>query len=309
MSDYTVEREIAVIGERAHETIELKYIKWGKNPAKYDLRKWGGDTPYKGGVTLTEEEAERLYWALSEELGYGSEEDYYEEESDYDDDDEEEIEDSEYEEYDDNDEDEDEDDYYYEYEYEIDERSFFVVKSMDECDENGHDYFDVNAVVNYLSGSQIKGYPFRAKYCQDCNVYYIHQYVYNDIKKIGGILCPVLTEAEYNRYRNGGYDGELSNEGPLKLLGYSVAKDGLSSAERQRLLSWIIANNIMGLDKERVMSYLKFFIRGRQGNTNMSAAVQKWQEDLDFVRGRKSFGSNAIPMGVARFINGRPKIY
>ncbi len=51
-----------------------------------------------------------------------------------------------------------------------------------------------------------------------------------------------------------------------------------------------------------MVSYLEFFIKRSQGRPNLSAAVQKWREDKDYLTGIDSIGENAPPMGVARFI-------
>ena len=59
MIEYTVEREIATVGNK-----KLTVTRWGSNPAKLDLRTWRtADQPGKG-VTLTDEEAEALHRAL-----------------------------------------------------------------------------------------------------------------------------------------------------------------------------------------------------------------------------------------------------
>lgn len=62
MIEYTVEREIATVGNK-----KLTVTRWGSNPAKLDLRTWrtvdGQETPGKG-VTLSDEEAVTLHCAL-----------------------------------------------------------------------------------------------------------------------------------------------------------------------------------------------------------------------------------------------------
>lgn len=229
MLKYTVEREIAVLEDRGHETVELNLIKWGNNQAKYDLRRWNEDGEPLKGITLSEDAIEELYRALSEELGYGSRND---EDEEWDtSSDEEKIEDD--------------------AELQtIDYRSFFVMKSMDECDEKEHDYSEVIATVPMMIDDEFEDIEFPAIYCKDCNVYYVSEQFYNELKSRGKVLCQMLTEDEYRRYLAGIDFGELSPKGPLILLGYTVARDKngediLSSSERKQLLDWIIGNEIM----------------------------------------------------------------
>ena len=310
MVKYTIEKKIAVIEDRGNETVELNYIKWGSNPAKYDLRRWDENGEPLKGITLSEEGLEELYWALSEELGYGSGEDDIEvpfgspDEDDDDDDyteeydDEDGEEDDEYADEEDDDENDDE-------VRTIDYRSFFVLKSMRECDQKGHDYRDVVATVPIMIDDKFTNFEFPAVYCQDCNVYYVTERIYNDLKKRGKVLCQMLTEDEYRRFLSGHDFYDLNPKGPLCLLGYTTkrdkyGKDILTSAERKHLLDWIIDNGIM--DKKKVLFYLDTFIKKGQGNTSMSVAVQKWKEDKAYLTGVKSEGKNAPPMGVARFV-------
>ena len=293
MVKYNIERKIAVIEERGHETVEINLIKWGNNPAKYDLRRWNDAGEPLKGITLSEDGIEELYWALSEELGYGARDDNDEELNDTfgeDDND-----------YEDNEETDEEDEL-----LTIDYRSFFVMKTMHECDQKGHDYSDVIATVPIMIDDEFKNIEFPAIYCRDCNVYYVTEKIYNELKNRGKVLCQMLTEDEYRRYLAGIDFGELSPKGPLYLLGYTVARDRkgediLTPAERKQLLDWIICNGIM--KKKKVVFYLDLFIKKGQGNTNMSRSVQKWREDKDYLTGIKSEGKNAPPMGVARFVH------
>lgn len=297
MVKYTIEREIAVIEDKGRETIELNYIKWGNNPAKYDLRRWTDEGEPLKGITLTEEGLEELYWAISEELGYGSEE---EQDDDFDN----EYEDEE-DEYSDEDEEDDEEEDIDDDTFPIDYRSFFVLQSMDECEQDGHDYCNVIATVPVMIDDEFNDIEFPAIYCKDCNIYYITEEVYYHIKGMGKVLCQILTEDEYHRYLAGSDFSNLSPKGPLYLLGYNVARDRngddiLTSSERKHLLDWIIDNGIM--KKKKVIFYLDLFVKKNQGRTNMSLAVQKWREDKEYLTGIKSDGKNAPPMGVARIV-------
>lgn len=66
---YEVLKECGIIGERKNgkEVIRLRYMKWGDNDPRYDIRAWKEDGQgYKIG-TFTGEEMENLYEILKKE--------------------------------------------------------------------------------------------------------------------------------------------------------------------------------------------------------------------------------------------------
>lgn len=73
-----------------------------------------------------------------------------------------------------------------------------------------------------------------------------------------------------------------NDNSPLKLAGYNVnANDGLTAVERHRLLSSIIDEGV--LPKYKVCEYLRYFISQGQFQKRMKNAVEKWEDDLEFV--------------------------
>ena len=79
-----------------------------------------------------------------------------------------------------------------------------------------------------------------------------------------------------------GYE-KLADASVLKICGYTVNQsDALSSLERQSILKRIIDREI--LTKQRVMSYIKFFINNSQNRKTMKYAVSKWVEDLKWLQ-------------------------
>jgi hypothetical protein len=59
---YTIENELAVLSKNDKGwQKELNLVKWGDNPAKYDIRMWGPDHTKMGkGITLGSEELNEL---------------------------------------------------------------------------------------------------------------------------------------------------------------------------------------------------------------------------------------------------------
>ncbi len=161
MIDYDIVRNISVIREAGTKTLELNVVRWGKNLPKYDLRKWNDGEPEKG-ITLNEEELESLFYSIGEELDLleDSEEELYEEDFEEDD-----LEDDE--EYEDVD---------GIVEEPIDYRSFFIHGNMNKCDNDGHDYHRIIAVIPLLTKDKVVNIEVPAYHCIDCHAYYISEY-------------------------------------------------------------------------------------------------------------------------------------
>ena len=71
--DYRIIRQLGILGEKDNITTELNIISYNNYKPKLDLRKWEkkGDTKLlQRGLTLTDEEAKKLYEALKEYLEY-----------------------------------------------------------------------------------------------------------------------------------------------------------------------------------------------------------------------------------------------
>ena len=77
--------------------------------------------------------------------------------------------------------------------------------------------------------------------------------------------------------------GKFNEQSKLKMLGYNVQQaDGMSSGERQNLLSSIIRSGQM-TDAE-VTNHLEMLIHLNSGKPNMFNACGSWREDLEFVQ-------------------------
>lgn len=68
--EFEIQKEIAVLSEASNGwQKELNLVSWNGREPKYDIRDWSPDhSKMSKGVTLTEQEAERLLASLREEL-------------------------------------------------------------------------------------------------------------------------------------------------------------------------------------------------------------------------------------------------
>lgn len=64
---YDIVEKIAVLSEKGTWTKELNKVSWNDRPAKFDLRDWNHeDGKMRKGITLTDEECQKLREALNE---------------------------------------------------------------------------------------------------------------------------------------------------------------------------------------------------------------------------------------------------
>lgn len=163
---------------------------------------------------------------------------------------------------------------------------------------NTHIISDIDAVIMVVDneGKQ-KAFKISAGYCAQCNIYFIMDSVYQNLKRQGIILCRITDEKTYLKggFMNG---AKLAQESILMQYGYNVSQmEGLSATRRQKILAVIIDNKV--LSKNEIISYLDFFIRQHGRRSNMELAVAKWEDDRDFVEHYRigeytQYGVNAI---------------
>lgn len=166
------------------------------------------------------------------------------------------------------------------------------------CMHEDHNICDIDAKIMVLDeNGQENEVIVSAGYCAQCNIYFIMDSVYQNLKKQGIILCRITDEKTYLKggFMNG---AKLAQESILMQYGYNVSQiDGLSATRRQKILAVIIDNKV--LSKNEIISYLDFFIWQHGRRSNMEFAVAKWENDRDFVEHYRigeytQYGVNAI---------------
>ena len=166
------------------------------------------------------------------------------------------------------------------------------------CMHEEHEIQNITAVVKILlEDGREEEIQISAGYCQQCNVYFIMESTYQELKRKGIILCRVTDSKTYAKggFMNG---SKLAQESILMQYGYNVSQTvGLSARQRQKILAVMIDNKV--LSKSEIISYLDFFIRQHGSRNNMGVAISKWEDDREFVEHYRSgeytkFGVNAI---------------
>lgn len=81
---------------------------------------------------------------------------------------------------------------------------------------------------------------------------------------------------------------DLREFSKLKLFGYSVGANGLSTGARHELLDFILKNHLMTASE--IKSQLQFNIRFIGKKAHMDDAVGDWEKDIDYVNNYISSG-------------------
>ena len=165
-------------------------------------------------------------------------------------------------------------------------KDFIIRKSSVSCIHRNHAIEHIDATVNVIDyGGNISLQTLSAYYCSECNLYYVMDSTYENLRKSGIPLCKVTDEEGYrnlNIVSNGTIP--LSPKSILNLLGYNVSQEeNLSTEQRHRILREIIDNKICS--KDHVISLLNFFIkmRQKQNTSKYDLAISKWESDRDYI--------------------------
>lgn len=182
----------------------------------------------------------------------------------------------------------------------LDLTNVIIRKNSLHCDAK-HTIIDMAGEVQiYKRNGEVKNYLVPIAYCKDCNLYYILEDTYVEIKKKGIIMCQIMTYNKYKEY--GSYDPEdiyWKNESPLKIMGYNVNKvDDLTTNQRRMILERIIENKI--LTRHKVLSYLDFFVKNHKGFPD---AVKKWKEDRIYIEQYELESNPKVAIGKIIVIN------
>lgn len=167
------------------------------------------------------------------------------------------------------------------------------------CMHKSHHIENILAIINILDeDGNILVRKVTAGYCRECNLYFILDSTYQELKKIGVIMCRISDEKMYAKknYLNG---ESLARESLLMQYGYNVSEiDGLTKKRRHIILAIIIERKI--LSKSEIISYLDFFISQKRNMGNMELAVSKWEEDRLFVESYRNEEKQIIVKNIYR---------
>lgn len=171
----------------------------------------------------------------------------------------------------------------------IDLRNFIIHTNYDSCENEGHEYERVIAVIPFINKNGIvTEEKIVARHCFTCRAYYISEEIYNHYMAYGHFLCQTVSYNEYKdilnqiRLKNNRYD--VASESKFKLFGYNVGKkDAFSDVYRQTVLKYMIEGGLT--NNNEAIHFIEFNINNHENKTNMRDAVAKWKRDKAFLGG------------------------
>lgn len=159
----------------------------------------------------------------------------------------------------------------------------FIIKgNVFKCKDKLHNIKDIIAEFDIINNDgEIVACKVPAGYCENCNVYFILESIYFELRQRGIILCKIVDEKSYYKKLTTG-ERNMASQSILMEYGYHVSQRKELSAENRRLiLSVLLDNNI--ISKSEIISYLNLFISQKKSMYNMQTAVSRWKEDKLFV--------------------------
>lgn len=162
-------------------------------------------------------------------------------------------------------------------------KDFVVRRTTFKCIHDAHKLQNVDGIITLIDkkGNLIEK-KITAGYCSNCNVYFIMESTYQSLKKFGTPVCRISDEKNYIKNMGSINGMHLAQESILMQYGYNVdQKKSLSSIQRKKILSLLIDNEI--LTKPDIISYLDFFINQRKYQSKYEKAIEKWENDRDFI--------------------------
>ena len=159
--------------------------------------------------------------------------------------------------------------------------TLYVFKGTSACVRKGHQLEAATGILATLYGIPVE---VNVNYCPQCRKYFIGAGEYQHYRNL---LGPVVGNFKFVGFPKGDGFESLAAESPLMLCGYNVregrnGEEGLTPSERHTILAAIIEFGI--LSKPVVINYLNSFISRNRNNPRMWLAVDKWEDDLEWVR-------------------------
>jgi hypothetical protein len=120
-------------------------------------------------------------------------------------------------------------------------------------------------------------------YCESCNQYFdFYESFAAQLKKHGFDLhMAVLNYYDENNRPIEFKDFELKEYSKLNLFGYRAGKHGLSTGQREKLLSTLIKGKYMTASE--IKAHLSFLIRFQGDKAGLENAKRDWENDIQFV--------------------------
>ena len=165
---------------------------------------------------------------------------------------------------------------------------FVVRRDVFKCMNKDHVLANVNASIGIINkDGKVIQTTVSAGYCKECNTFFILESTFQKLKIKGTPICRITDQKTYMKGKANINGMKLASESLLMQYGYNVSQsEGLTSARRHKILAILIDNSIM--TKSEIISYIDFFISQKQSLDKYEKAIEKWNNDRDFVEEYKA---------------------
>lgn len=156
----------------------------------------------------------------------------------------------------------------------------YICKGTVLCHKNKHEIVSSTGILTALNGRDVQ---INVNYCCSCKLFFINltEFKYYQ-ERYGALLGNISIQQTLGRGGVGRYEN-YADESTMRICGYTVNQTvNLSSEQRRKILEMLMEYDIV--KKHRIMEYLQFFINTSQYRHNMKSAIEKWTEDLEWVR-------------------------
>lgn len=151
------------------------------------------------------------------------------------------------------------------------------------CHSKDHYIKPLKGIVKLLINNEEQiDYEIYVGYCSECNTYYCFKSDYQKMLKHGKPLCAVyIDETKINKNKHNNF--MYKSQSLLNSIGYNVGqKNDLSIDERHKILEYVLKNSIFSIHD--LIAFLNWLIYTRKPLKKYNKAVEKWSEDLEFVK-------------------------
>ena len=157
--------------------------------------------------------------------------------------------------------------------------------------KNNHNTVSVTGFLGVRGGNKIQ---INLSYCYNCKRFFIYYEAYEEYRRKYG--WDIMGDIVFLTNSLDTTDTPVNPESVLHKYGYTVnVNSKLTSSDRQRILKWIIDNNI--LPKTDVIGYLSIFIDRGKNIPSWHDAVLKWQSDLAYIQEYKCSSQQTAEIG------------
>ena len=157
----------------------------------------------------------------------------------------------------------------------------FLIKGTTQfCSNRKHKIISIEADLDIIGrDGKISKIKCPAYYCENCNVFYIYNTIFENIKNSGTLLCKIYDMFKINTNNN---YYELNSESIMHSYGNNVnTNDDLTVFQRQTILKNLLDNRIMS--RNEIINHLTYLYNRSRNLKNFSQARKRWNDDIDFV--------------------------